>query len=280
MSQNGFSVLMSVYSKEEPNNLKLSIESVLNSSKIPDEIIIVEDGPLNKGLYDVLDFFSKSNQIKRVKLNKNEGLAKALSIVIEYCSNELIARMDTDDYCQYNRFEKQIDYFSKNKDLIIVGSNIGEFITNPSDLVSLKKMPISGKEIKKYSKTRNPFNHPSVMFKKSRISEVGGYKEMPLFEDYYLWLRLLHKFNDCQFLNIPENLVHMRISADAYKRRGGIHYIPKVWRFRMKCYKEGLISIFEAILLACIVSLNAIIPNKMRAIIYKRFLRITPKMFA
>ena len=109
MSQNGFSVLMSVYSKEEPNNLKLSIESVLNSSKIPGEIIIVEDGPLNKGLYDILDRFSKSNQIKRVKLNKNEGLAKALSIGIEYCSNELIARMDTDDYCQYNRFEKQID---------------------------------------------------------------------------------------------------------------------------------------------------------------------------
>lgn len=276
MSQKGFSVLMSVYSKEDPNDLKLSIESVLNSSKLPNEIIIVEDGPLTKGLYDILDFFSKYNQLKRVKLDENVGLAKALSVGLEYCSNELIARMDTDDYCQYDRFEKQLRCFANNENLVIIGSNIGEFIINPRVLINLKKMPISGKDIKSYSKKRNPFNHPSVMFKKSRINEVGGYKEMPLFEDYYLWLRLLHKFDDSQFLNIPENLVHMRVNDNAYRRRGGISYIPKIWRFRITCCKEGLISLIDAIFFGIIVSLNAIAPNKVRETIYKRFLRTKP----
>lgn len=265
-----FSVLMSIYCKEKPEYLQASLDSVINSSYKPTEIIIVEDGPLTNELYDVLDRYT---MLKRIKLNKNMGLGVALNKGIEMVQTDLIARMDTDDICDVNRFKIQISRFMSNPKLILIGSNVSEFEDNPLKICQIKKMPITGKEIKKHSKLRNPFNHPTVMFKKSAIQKSGFYQHMPFFEDYYLWLRMLKIFPEDSFENIDKSLVLMRTNEDLYSRRGGFSYVVDNFRFRKNCVKENLLEIKYASIATCISIVVSIVPNKIRKKIYINHLR-------
>lgn len=265
-----FSVLMSVYMKEKPQYLKQAIDSVLNSSLQPTEILIIEDGKLTKELYDVLESYPV---LRRIKFSKNMGLGKALDIGVEEAKTNLIARMDTDDICKTDRFELQIEKFVKNKDLVLVGSDIAEFDQDYTKINQIKKMPEYGRDIMKYAELRNPFNHPTVMFRKDAIQKVGSYKAMPYFEDYYLWLRIIKRYPEKSYENISEPLVLMRTDENLYKRRGGLKYIKHIIYFRKTCVKENLLNVHKAIYSSVASVVVSIFPNNLRKKIYVRILR-------
>lgn len=267
-----FSVLMSLYYKERPDYLRQSLDSVFNQTLPPDEVIMVEDGPLTKELYDVLDEYeARHAELKRIPLPVNGGLGKALNEGLKHCSNELVARMDTDDISIPNRFEKQIATFSIYPDADIVSCWIDEFENTPNNVTSTRKLPEFPYEIFKYGKKRCPVNHPAVTFRKSTVLFAGGYQHFPLFEDYFLWVRLL--LNGAKIYNIQESLLLFRSSSDMFKRRGGIKHAIEEVRFQNFIRKIGYIGFTRMSINIAIRFTTRIVPNSFRSFIYKKLLR-------
>ncbi len=270
-----FSVLLSVYYKEKPEYLKKSIESIFfNQTLKPNEIILVEDGPLTEELYSAIESLRNKvgNKIlKTVKLEKNMGLGNALKVGIEKCSNELIARMDTDDIAYSNRFEKQINYLKEYPETDVLGSFMSEFVNDINNIICIKDAPNNKTDMKKYMKLRDPVNHPSVMLKKSKVLEAGNYKEIFLNEDSYLWGRMLSK--GFIFRNIQEPLVYFRTTNDTYKRRGGWKYIKAEYGLQKEFLKLGIINRLEFLRNITLKNIIRLIPNSLRKFIYLKLLR-------
>ena len=144
-----FSVLISVYDKEVPDFLRQSLDSVFNQTLTPNEVVIVEDGKLNDGLLSVInEIKAKHDIIKIVPIEHNGGLGNALNIGLKHCSNEIIARMDSDDISKPNRFEKQVAEFEKDPALDVISSWMEEFIHDPNETSKItKKVPENNDEI-------------------------------------------------------------------------------------------------------------------------------------
>lgn len=268
-----YSVLMSVYYKEKPEWLKMSIESILNQTVKAKEFVIVEDGPLTNELENVIDLFKNqyNDLFKIIKLEKNMGLGPALKIGVENCSCEWIARMDSDDYSQPERCEKQINKILEDKDLDIVGSCIAEFEDNTDNIISIRSLPETNEEIYKFAKRRNPFGHPSVMLRKSKVLEAGNYRTYYLCEDYDMWVRMLECNAKCY--NFPEELVYMRISQDFYARRGGIKYLKSILKFKKELKSKGFYSTKDYIISAGSHIIVCLMPNFLRDFVYRKLLR-------
>jgi glycosyltransferase involved in cell wall biosynthesis len=266
-----YSVLMSIYYKENPNYFRKSVISMLEQTVKPDEIIIVKDGQLTIDLDIVIDEFKHESTIKIISLPENRGLGEALNIGMEHCNNEIIARMDTDDISIKDRCEKQLAMFLKNNTLSIVSSSVCEFSEDPNIINSIKRLPLNHEDIVKYAKMRNPFNHPAVMFKKSEVEKVGGYRCFNLFEDYYLWARMIQNGSVCA--NIEEPLVYMRANENMFKRRGGVKYFKFMIAFRWHLKKIGFCSIIDFFISLFLHGAVSLIPNKTRMLIYRLYLR-------
>ena len=267
-----FSVLMSVYYKEKANNLKEAIESIVNQTLLPDEFLIVEDGPLTEELYKVLnEYISKYKWIKTLKLDKNVGLGNALKEGVINCKYEYIARMDSDDISIKERFEKQIKYLEDNPNIDVIGTNINEYDEKMLYKTGNKVVPQNDIEIKKYLKIRNPFNHMSVIYKKERVLEAGNYIDCPYFEDYYLWCRMAK--NNCMFYNVQENLLNVRAGNYMITKRGGKNYNKCILNFQKEIKKLGIINEFEYIKNIIIRLIVSSCPKKIRMIFYKKKLR-------
>lgn len=213
-----YSVLMSLYKNEKPQHLKDSLESMLHQSLLPDEIVMVIDGPITDELNSILNQYKTAypQLFKFVRLKENVGLGLALNEGIKQCRNELIARMDTDDISLPNRCEKQLKAFGE-EELDIVGTNIDEFIDNPNNIVSTRSLPSQHDDIVSFSRRRNPFNHPTVMYRKSAVMYNGGYKNYRRNQDMDLFIRMLN--NGSRAKNIDESLLLFRANEDNLKRR-------------------------------------------------------------
>lgn len=270
-----FSVLLSVYYKEKPEYLKKSIESIYFKQTLkPNEIILVEDGTLTNELYSTIQILKSeigNGILKTVRLEKNMGLGNALKIGIEKCSNELIARMDTDDIAYPNRFEEQIKYFKNYPETDVLGTFMSEFTDNINNIICIKDAPDNRTDMKKYMKLRDPVNHPSVMFKKSKVLEAGNYQEIFLNEDSYLWGRMLNK--GFVFRNIQEPLVYFRTTNDTYKRRGGWKYVKAEYGLQKEFLKLGIINRLEFLRNITLKNIIRLMPNELRKFIYLKILR-------
>ncbi|MGI6094988.1 MAG: glycosyltransferase [Lachnospiraceae bacterium] len=268
-----FSVLMSIYIKEQPEYVKTCFDSLLHQTVKADEWVVVEDGPLTTEMYELLDEYQKMypGLIRRLPLEKNQGLGKALRAGVVYCKNELIARMDTDDIARKDRFEKQIKEFEQNPKLDICGSHIIEFEGKIENEIARRNVPLEHSEIARYQKQRSAFNHMTVMYKKSAVINAGNYEHCPLMEDDMLWIRMLITGAICK--NIDDYLVYARTGQAMIERRGGFAYLKKYISARNKILDTGYISRWDytkTVLVQCVV---ALIPKKMRLFIFKTLLR-------
>lgn len=267
-----FSVLLSLYYKESPDFLRQSLESIFAQTLLPNEVVLVEDGQLTTDLYaEVNTWQFKHPEIKIVRLDKNSGLGKALNFGLRHCSNEIVARMDTDDVCKPWRFEKQMAFMVAHPDIAVCGAWIDEFEDNVNNVRSTRKLPMDNDDIFEFGKKRNPMNHPVVMFRKSAVEAVGSYQPMPLFEDYYLWVRML--LQGYKFHNIQESLLNFRFCNDVFKRRGGMKYAWTEIEFQWELYKSGYIGSWTMTENIAIRFSTRVIPNRLRGLIYKNLLR-------
>ncbi|MDE5875285.1 MAG: glycosyltransferase [Muribaculaceae bacterium] len=267
-----FSVLMSLYAKEHPDYLRESLESVFSQSLPPDEVVLMEDGPVTDELQNVVnEYRSKYPTLKVILLPENGGLGKALNEGLKHCSHDLVVRMDTDDICFPDRFEKQVKFMAENPDIDISSAWLEEFEDRVDNVRSIKKVPLTHKEIADYIGSRNPLNHPAVIFRKSSVEKAGGYQHFPLFEDWYLWARMF--VCGASFANIPETLLHFRTSPEMFKRRGGWKYAKDSGKFQWELHKLGLISATSALKSSILRAGVYLLPNNIRSLIYSKFLR-------
>lgn len=268
-----FSVLMSVYVKEKASYFNECVNSVMDNTVKPNEIVIVKDGPITEELDETINKFiiQYPGLFKIIKFELNQGLGLALRSGVEACSNELIARMDTDDICVRNRFELQLKEFETNPKLDIIGGQILEFEGSIKNILAKRKVPLSYEDIIKYQKKRSAFNHMTVMFKKSSVLNAGNYQDAPLMEDDLLWANML--INNCYGINSDKVLVYARTGLDMIERRGGIQYVKKYIKGRKKIMLTGFISYPEYIYTNLIQMIVALIPKKIRKLVFIKLLR-------
>lgn len=268
-----YSVLMSVYVKEKTEYLRQSMESIWNQTVPTNDFVLVCDGPLNAELDAVIEEMQEkfAERLNVVRLAKNGGLGNALNMGIKYCKNELVARMDSDDIAYPNRCERQLKIFVEKPEVSICSGIVEEFSVN-SEIVEARRVPPeTQEEIIEFAKSRNPFNHPCVMYKKSAVESVGSYQDFYLLEDYYLWLRML--LAGYEGYNIQKPLLYMRAGNDMYKRRAGWKYArsqKKLFKF-MK--NRGFITGSRYMRSVLIRGGSAIAPNWLRKFMFENVLR-------
>ena len=269
-----YSVLMSLYKKENPEYLRISLDSMINQTAQPDEIVLVQDGPLTDELYAVVqEYVKKYPELFHIIVNEtNLGLGLALNKGLSACSNELVARMDTDDIAVPDRCEKQLAFFADNPDVAILGGQIEEFATTPDNVVGKRAVPESDKALKDYMKERCPFNHMTVMFKKSAVLEAGNYQDWFWNEDYYLWIRMA--LEGFKFANLSETLVYTRVDEKMYQRRGGYKYFNSEIEIQKLMLRNKMIGYGTFVMnYGKRLIVQMLLPNKVRGWVFRTFAR-------
>lgn len=264
-----YSVLMSVYYKERPDFLRQAMQSIACQTVPTNDFVLVCDGPLNEQLDAVIEEMQKlfGSVLHVVRLEENVGLGNALNEGLHCCKNDLVARMDSDDVSVETRCCKQLEAFEKDPQLGLLSGNIYEFSDTINQITGERKVPSDDVSIRKYSKRRNPVNHPAVMFRKCRVEEVGGYSERyHLFEDYYLWIRMMEK--GVRIANLKDYVLYMRAPADMFQRRGGIGYAKDMLKFRWWMHKSGWSSLVDFVFSAIPQALVCVMPNGVRKMVY------------
>lgn len=265
-----FSVLLSVYKNEKYEYFEAALNSILNQTMAPSEIVLIRDGEVPKPLQVSIDRFLENSivPVKYIPFEKNGGLGNALRVGIEACTYSLVARMDTDDISASDRFERQLKAFSENPDVDVIGGQVSEFRENPKILSGNRIVPCTHSQIVQYARYRSPFNHPTVMYKRDSVLRAGNYVEIKYLEDYYLWCRMI--LNNCRFMNLPETLVYMRVNSDTYQRRGGYRYyqsFKKLERFKRQKRLTDRKTYILNIAMRFIQSV--LLPPQVRGLLYK-----------
>jgi glycosyltransferase involved in cell wall biosynthesis len=266
-------VLLSIYFKEDPFNFKQAIDSLIRQTCMPSEIVIVKDGLLTNELNELIENYYTEfpNLFKIVPLLDNVGLGCALNIGINHCSFEIIARMDSDDIAYHCRFEDQLQFLACHPEISVLGSAVQEFNEVPGDLNRFRRPPQTFTELKHFAKYRNPLNHPSVVFRKKDVVEANSYIDMPLFEDYYLWVRLI--INGFQIANLSQPLLHFRVGNDMIGRRHGLSYLKKEYAFLKAIKRLGFITKAQMYISLISKSPTRLMPKNILEFIYIKFLR-------
>lgn len=267
-----FSVLMSVYVKELPERLGEALESVFGQTIMPDEVILVKDGPLTEDLERIIEAYQwRYPFLNVIALKENRGLGEALRIGLEACSFDIVARMDSDDICKPFRFEKQLAYLNTHPEVDVLGSWIDEFSEDKEHVESQRKLPTTDGELKRFMKWRCPFNHMTVMFRKEAVLSAGSYQPFYLLEDYYLWNRLANA--GCRFANLGESLLWARGGYGMVARRGGWKYMRSENRLLGFMLHSGRINWLEYCVNVAMRTTVRLMGNRGRQILYGLFLR-------
>lgn len=232
-----FSVLLPVYAGDSPSFVRRAFESVtVDQSLQPDEVVVVQDGPVGAELAEEIAHLRDSTTVavRVLQLEHNVGLARALDAGLAACTFDVVARMDADDIARPARFAEQLALIAEGYD--IVGSAIQEFADERRP-GAVRVSPGSPQEIERSARFRSPFNHPSVVFRREAVRAAGGYEDLPLMEDYWLWARMIAQ--GARGRNLPEPLVMYRVGAGAYARRGGANLLRSELELQRRMRRIG-----------------------------------------
>ncbi|MEZ9570527.1 glycosyltransferase [Vibrio splendidus] len=268
-----FSVLLSVYNKEEPHFLDEAIESIYDSQTLkPSEIVLVQDGPLTCELLKVIAKwkFKLGSILVLVELERNQGLANALNIGLEHCTYDLVARMDTDDISLPDRFDIQTQ-FMKSRPLVVASSGqVIEYDLKLERVLGARNLPLNYVDLIKLSRFRSPLSHPAVMFRKNVILSLGGYPQFSNSQDWALWSLLLSKGKAIE--NVSNQLLHMRTDRSLLDRRGAKYYLNeiKIFKYQKDIGLSNRYHYFFNVLSKGVLRCS---PNIVKKIAYKKLRR-------
>lgn len=270
-----FSVCTSVYKNDRPEYVRVALDSMLVSQSVkPTEIVLVQDGSVPESLSTLLSEYENMypEVMHVIRLEKNGGLGNALKLGVVNAKYDICARMDSDDICMPDRFEKQLAYLEAHPECDIVGGQMTEFIDTPDNIVGRREVPLTNKEIYEFMKSRCALNHVTVMFRKEAVMKAGNYQDWFWNEDYYLWVRMM--MAGCKFANIPDVAVNVRSGADQYARRGGKKYFDSEIGIKKLMLEKGMITRKEYIvnyIQRFIIQL--MLPNSVRGWVFRTFAR-------
>lgn len=274
-----YSVLMSVYKSEKSEYLRIAMNSMWNQTVPTNDFVLMCDGPLTEELDTVINEMTAAHPdtIHVIRFPENRGLGHALQVGVKECKNDLIARMDSDDISRPERCEREIEVLVSRPDVSICGSVIEEFTeiepgaSIPSSINAKRVVPETADEILTFAKQRNPFNHPSVMYRKADVLAAGNYQDVHYMQDYYLWTHML--IAGFKGYNIQEPLVWMRADSNLFKRRSGKLYRDIQLNLFKYMKDQGFISNGQYVK-SCILRVgSSMAPNWLRQFMFKRVLR-------
>lgn len=266
-----FSLLLSTYGGDDPGYLRAAFEStVVDQTRPPAEVVLVQDGPVPEALADTIrDLVATSPvPVKHVEIERNLGLGPALDRGLEACSHEIVARMDADDVSRPDRFEKQLPLVEAGAD--IVGSGLLEFGESVDEVVGRRTPPTDPAEIRRVIRFRDPFNHPTVVYRRSAVRAVGGYTDMALMEDYLLFTRMVE--SGARPANVAEPLVYYRVGAGAYARRGGRELLRSELALQRRFRDLGITTRGQYLRNVAVRGGYRLVPEAVRKVAYRRLL--------
>ncbi|MBT8556446.1 glycosyltransferase [Polynucleobacter paneuropaeus] len=268
----GFTVLMAVYRNDDLSLFQKAVESVFQNTLQPNLCLIVVDGPIPQRMSEAIGEMEKihGTKIQFLRLPQNLGLAKALNAGIEQVHTDWIVRADADDINLPNRFLELATAIKDHPGLDLLGSNILE-VDKEGNPIAIRAVPVSQLEIRKFAKSRNPFNHMTVAYRRAAVIECGGYPDVYLREDYALWCKFINK--EKKLLNIPQVLVHATAGKEMYARRGGWKYAKAEWEMQQLLVTLGQKNSMRAIFDGLMRSAIFLLPGSLRGLIYMRLLR-------
>jgi len=238
-----FSLLVSVYDGDRPDYLRRAFRSAVDDQTVrPDQAIIIRDGPVRDELAGCLDELRCSSPVPVtfIPLEHNGGLGPALDRGVAASWFDVIARQDADDVSMPHRFEVELPLI---QDADIVGAGLLEFVNDIDDIIGQRIPPTDPAQIQRYARMHDPFNHPTVVYRRRAVLAAGGYGELPLMEDYALFARMLA--GGARAINVPEPLVYYRVGPEAFKRRGGTGLLRSELRLQREFRREGFTSTAE-----------------------------------
>jgi glycosyltransferase involved in cell wall biosynthesis len=271
-----FSLLLAVYAGDRSDYLERAIRSTVHEQqRRPGDVVIVQDGPVPDELGTTLKQLIDSSPVpvQHVVLPENAGLGPALDAGLSRCLFDVVARMDADDVSLPHRFAVQIPLIEAGAD--IVGSALLEFSDDPADpghIVGRRTPPLNPDEIVTYSRFHDPFNHPTVVYRRSAVLAAGGYQDLPLMEDYLLFARMLA--NGARPANLAEPLVHYRVGAGAYARRGGMRLLRSEIALQHRFRELGITSRSEFARNVLIRGGYRLVPERLRRFAYRRLIAV------
>lgn len=213
------SVVVTTYAGDKPPELRDCFKSLIEQNQQPEEVMIVRGHDLPSELIEVVSEFELNAPFSVHDVAVDEqGRGHARRVGVEKANSEFVAIIDSDDIACPNRLRRQLEYFDRNPSTDVVGGYIGEFEIDPNEITSVREVPTEADEIKQVARYRCPVNHPTVMFRRDAVLDVGNYRKMEYGEDYELWCRLLA--NNKKITNIPEILVKVRATDLITRRRG------------------------------------------------------------
>lgn len=239
-----FTVLLPVYRGDRPEHLRRAFDSCTREQVLPpDSVVVVRDGPVSPSLAATLDDLVANSSVPTevVALERNVGLARALEAGLLRCAAPIVARVDADDVSLPQRFARQVPLVRAGLDL--VGSAITEFVDDESERGLVRVPPVGAERISRYARFHDPFNHPSVVYRKAAVEAAGGYRDLPHLEDYWLFARMIA--SGARVENLAEPLVLYRVGAGAYKRRGGFGLLRAELVLQTRLRREGFTSPWE-----------------------------------
>ncbi len=266
-----FSLLISVYAQDTPEFLRRAfISSVQDQTRRPDEVVVVQDGSVPDELATTLHELVTTSPVPvtHVVLEHNVGLGPALDRGLAACAHDVVARMDADDVSVARRFEVQLPLIEAGAD--IVGSALMEFVDDVSDIVQVRIPPLDPDWIRSAARFRDPFNHPTVVYRRSRVQQAGGYQDLRLMEDYLLFARMLQV--GATPANVAEPLVYYRVGAGAYARRGGRELLRSELALQRRFLELGITTRAQYVRNVVVRGGYRLVPEAVRRQAYRRLI--------
>lgn len=270
-----FSLLLPVYAGDLPQHVARAFRSTVDDqTRRPAEVVIVQDGRIAPTLASTLERLESTSPVpvRRLRLHHNVGLAQALQCGLSACSHDIVARMDADDVSLPHRFEVQLPVIEAGADL--VGAGMVEVADEGTDAGALRIHPTDPSEIAAAARLRSPFNHPTVVYRRTAVLEAGGYRDLPLLEDYWLFTRMISAGS--RVVNVPDPLVLYRVDAGSYERRGGIRLLRSELRLQGHLRREGFTTRSEWLRNLAVRGGYRLVPVPVRRAAYRRAFTTPP----
>jgi glycosyltransferase involved in cell wall biosynthesis len=265
-----FSVLMSVYHKDNPAYLAEALASLVPQLANVDQVVLVKDGPLGAGLEAAIDRWRAALPLWEVALPRNVGLARALNAGLAHCKSDWVLRFDADDLCVPERAALQRARIEDGA-LDILGGQIEECDPATLAVTGRRLVPCEEAAIRCFLRHRNPFNHMTVCFRRAFIQGIGGYPDIPLKEDYALWARAIA--HGARVANLPQVLVRARAGRDLVVRRGGLGYARSELALQAWLRRHGVQPTLSSLLVGAARAAIFASPLSVRAFVYRTVLR-------
>jgi glycosyltransferase involved in cell wall biosynthesis len=266
-----FSVVISVYRNDNAECFNLAMNSLLDQTVPPDEIVLVVDGPVSSSIKLAISNITKLEKIKTIWLKENVGLAKSRRVAIENTKHNLVAVMDSDDISSRCRFENQLLAFKKYS-CDVVGGNIEEFVNTVGDLGRQRVVPRGHDAIVNLSRWRNPINHVTLMFRKDSYLRVGGYSKVRHSEDWDLIVRMI--LDNAKIINLSKILVYVQAGVKMIERRRRWTTILGDFKLFKIFYDIGHISLVTLLINVLGRLILRLLPARVTSLVYEYFLRI------